>query len=109
MGPESETFWVDIVAFVQKPGLPDAMRQCVMDTVIKENLEWGRDVFLALCIADAAGVKGITDECVLAVRSYFSTASILTPRPNPLLFGASIFGAPVQTGGNGLFGAPAQT
>lgn len=106
---QSETFWVDIVGFLQSPGLPDFMRQVLIKTVIKPNLVWGRDVFLASCIADAAGAEDIKEKCMEALRMYFSTASMLTPKQPPShspFSGAShspFSGAPASQGG--LFGA----
>lgn len=121
--PESETFWVDLIGCLKRSGFPAVMREHLVNYFVETNLEWGRDLFLALCIADSYGADDVQEKCMEAVRSAFSTWTPTQPCQVASSFGVaqtggSLFGQPATPGqgggllseihfGGGLFGQPA--
>mmetsp|Transcript_81166 Transcript_81166/g.225900 ORF Transcript_81166/g.225900 Transcript_81166/m.225900 type:complete len:326 (+) Transcript_81166:68-1045(+) len=62
-------FWEKLSALL--PTLPDKAMKVVVGTWVFENLDWGADVFLALCIANATKSSEIEQQCLRVIHDAF--------------------------------------
>lgn len=75
--PQSSSFWDDVVGLLRRPEWPPLMRQCLVADFAGEALVWGQNVFLALCVADAAGVADLKARCMETIQKKFMTTAFV--------------------------------
>uniref|UniRef100_A0A7S1S215 BTB domain-containing protein n=1 Tax=Alexandrium catenella TaxID=2925 RepID=A0A7S1S215_ALECA len=74
----SDDFWSDLVALL--PLLPEKARRALLGTYVRENITWGHDVFLALCVATAGNCADVEEQCMREVSVKFSMGGCVAPR-----------------------------